>query len=111
MSESHEPSGDQAPVRLSIAQLRELVEIALLRAGASPENVAALAGKSSPRSATAFAELPPPHSITSSARASNDGGIVRPSAFAVLMLMTSSNRVGCATARSAGFAPFNNLMV
>src|SRR5262249_21258785 len=30
------------------------------------------------------------HSITSSARASNDGGIVRSSAFAVLRLITSS---------------------
>jgi delta1-piperideine-2-carboxylate reductase len=43
MRESHEPSVDQTLVRLSIAQLRELVEISLLRAGASPENVAALA--------------------------------------------------------------------
>src|SRR5207253_1833377 len=33
-------------------------------------------------------------------------GIVRPSAFAVLRLMTSSNLVGCSTGRSAGLAPF-----
>jgi hypothetical protein len=33
------------------------------------------------------------YSITSSARDSSDGGIVIPSAFAVLLLMTSSNRV------------------
>ena len=39
-------------------------------------------------------ELPPPHSITSSARRSNTSGIVRPSALAVLRLMTSSNLVG-----------------
>ena len=34
------------------------------------------------------------HSITSSARTSNDGGTVRPSAFAVLRLITSSYLVG-----------------
>src|SRR5262245_48321774 len=34
------------------------------------------------------------HSITSSARASSDGGTSRPSAFAVLRLITSSNRLG-----------------
>ena len=50
-------------------------------------------------------ELPPPHSITSSARASSVGGISRPSALAVLRLMTSSNLVGCTTGRSAGFSP------
>ena len=45
------------------------------------------------------------HSITSSARSSSDGGIVMPSALAVLRLMTSSNRVGCSMGRSAGRAP------
>src|SRR5262249_36528806 len=40
-------------------------------------------------------ELAPPHSITSSARASKLSGTVRPSAFAVLRLITSSNLVGC----------------
>src|SRR5262249_56964792 len=39
-------------------------------------------------------ELAPPYSITSSARASSAGGISRPSAFAVLRLMTSSYLVG-----------------
>src|SRR5262245_38621261 len=34
------------------------------------------------------------HSMTSSARASNDGGTVRPSVLAVLRLITSSNLVG-----------------
>src|SRR5262249_62270668 len=42
------------------------------------------------------------HWITSSARASTDGGMVRPSAFAVLRLMTSSNLVACSTGGSAG---------
>ena len=39
-------------------------------------------------------ELAPSHSITSSARASSVGGTSRPSALAVLRLMTSSNLVG-----------------
>src|SRR5262245_19962422 len=47
------------------------------------------------------------HSITSSARASSEGGTSRPSALAVLRLMTSSKRVGCSTGMSAGFSPFN----
>src|SRR5262249_19248062 len=47
--------------------------------------------------------------ITSSARASTEGGMVRPSAFAVLRLITSSNLVGCSTGRSAGLAPFRIL--
>src|SRR5262252_4962444 len=46
-----------------------------------------------------------PHSMTSSARARIDGGTVRPSAFAILRLITSSNVVGCCTGRSAGLAP------
>jgi hypothetical protein len=45
------------------------------------------------------------YSITSSAVASNDGGTVRPSALAVVRLMTRSNLVGCSTGMSAGFAP------
>ena len=35
----------------------------------------------------------------------SDGGIVRPSAFAVLRLIASSNRVGRSTGESLGFAP------
>src|SRR5262249_62131335 len=45
------------------------------------------------------------YSITWSDRPSTDGGIVSPSALAVLRLMTNSNFVGCSTGRSAGFAP------
>src|SRR5262249_12281632 len=45
------------------------------------------------------------YSITSSARASSVGGISRPSAFAVLRLITSSYLVGACTGRSAGFSP------
>ena len=45
------------------------------------------------------------HSINSSARASTVTGIVSPSAFAVVRLMTSSSLFGCSTGMSAGFAP------
>src|SRR5262245_18089429 len=45
------------------------------------------------------------HSITRSARSRSVCGIVSPSAFAVLRLMTSANLVGCSTGRSAGLAP------
>src|SRR6202011_4841664 len=40
------------------------------------------------------------HSMTSSASARSWGGIVRPSVFAVLRLMTISNLVGCITGSS-----------
>src|SRR5262249_7496110 len=50
-------------------------------------------------------ELATFHSITSPARASSVGGTSRPSALAVLRLMTRSNLVGCWTGRSAGFSP------
>jgi hypothetical protein len=43
--------------------------------------------------------------ITSSAVANSVSGMVRPSALAVLRLMTSSNLVGACTGRSAGFSP------
>src|SRR6266403_3543351 len=49
------------------------------------------------------------HSITSSARASNVGGTVRPTALAVLRLMNSSTLVGCWTGISTGFAPLRIL--
>jgi hypothetical protein len=49
------------------------------------------------RAAEKREELAPPHSITSSARASSEGGTSRPSAFAVIRLMTSSNLFGCST--------------
>src|SRR6516162_6946379 len=45
------------------------------------------------------------HLITSSARSRNDSDIVRPSALAVLRLMTSSKLVGCSTGMSAGLFP------
>ena len=48
---------------------------------------------------------PSHHSITSSARASSVGGTSRPSALAVLRLITSSYLVGACTGSSAGFSP------
>jgi hypothetical protein len=45
------------------------------------------------------------YSITSSARASTVVGTSRPSALAVLRLMTSSTFVTCCTGKSAGFSP------
>src|SRR5215467_3450479 len=42
------------------------------------------------------------YSMTRSARPSSDGGMVRPSAFAVRRLTTSSNVEGCSTGRSPG---------
>src|SRR5262249_21540822 len=50
-------------------------------------------------------ERAPPHSITSSARARSVAGTSRPSAFAVLRLITSWYLVGACTGSSAGFAP------
>lgn len=49
------------------------------------------------------------HSITLSARFNRDAGIVRPSAFAVLTLITNWNFVGCSTGKSPGFAPLRIL--
>ena len=45
------------------------------------------------------------YSITSSAVASSLSGILRPSALAVLRLMTSSYLVGACTGRSVGLSP------
>jgi hypothetical protein len=49
------------------------------------------------------------YSITSSAISRKSREIVRPSAFAVLRLMASSNLLGCSTGRSEGFAPLRTL--
>ena len=48
--------------------------------------------------------------MTSSARSSSDCGIGRPSALAVLRLITSSNFVGCSTGRSAGLRALQDLV-
>ena len=51
------------------------------------------------------------HSMTSVACARSVFGTVRPSAFAVLRLMTRSNLVGRITGKSAGLAPWRILPV
>ena len=51
------------------------------------------------------------YSITSSAIAMTPGGIVSPSALAVLRLITSSNVVGWIIGRSAGLAPLRILPI
>src|SRR5262249_25438866 len=51
-------------------------------------------------------ELAAPHSIPPAGRASSVGGTSRPSALAVLRLITSSYLTGACTGRSAGFSPF-----
>jgi hypothetical protein len=49
------------------------------------------------------------HWMISSARSRSDGGIVSRSSWAVLTLMTRSNRTGCSTGSSPGLAPFRIL--
>ena len=75
------------------------------RSPASPAAARAPRAATRRRAAEQRDELAPPHSITSSARASSDGGTSRPSALAVLRLMTNSNLVGACTGKSAGFSP------
>ena len=100
-----------------------LLQALAKRAHAGPRTSSADAASRNPitgiagccaRAASGHAAAAPPssvmnsrrsHSITSSARASSVGGTSRPSALAVLRLMTSSNLVGCTTGRSVGFAP------
>jgi hypothetical protein len=60
----------------------------------------------SSRSSRSQPNLVVTHSITLSAPARSVGGIMRPSARAVLRLTMSSNLVGCSTGSSAGLAPF-----
>ena len=56
-------------------------------------------------SGSSITALQKAYSITSSASASSVGGTARPSAFAVLRLITNSNLVGCITGKSAGLSP------
>ena len=64
------------------------------------------AAPSSTREQQTGNEITASHSITSSARMSSEGGIVKPSALAVLKLMIRRNLLGCSTGISAGLAPF-----
>jgi hypothetical protein len=66
-------------------------------------------GPSAPVGCSAGHTSAHPYRITSSAWKRSVGGMVRPRAWAVFRLMTSSNFIGCSTGRSAGFAPFRIL--
>src|SRR5829696_1593975 len=80
------------------------------RRGRLSRRLAPQAEYSGPSTAEERKQFSPPHSITSSARARSVGEIVRPRAFAVLRLITSSNLVGCSTGRSGGLAPLSTLL-
>src|SRR6516162_4480527 len=74
----------------------------------SPQGIAFLPGGARPLvAALASSWRTARHSITSSARASNVGGISRPTAAAVCRLITNSNLVGCRIGISAGFSPLS----
>ena len=62
-------------------------------------------GRKVPLSAVSRCSKQKRYSITSSARASTLCGTLRPSALAVLRLITRSYLVGACTGRSAGFSP------
>ena len=62
-----------------------------------------------PRQKERKRSTPVHYSMTWSARSSSDGGIVRPSALAVLRLIVRSYRVGCSTGNSDAFAPRSSL--
>ena len=86
-----------------------LPPIATARADPRKRGMSAFPPKSDMRGALAYVRFGPiadlAYSITSSARESNCGGTVRPSALAVLRLITSSNLVGACTGKSPGFSP------
>jgi hypothetical protein len=91
-----QPSTSWCPCRRSAACLRRSV-VELLRARRERPRRR--------RGAEQRDEITADHSITSSARASSVSGTSRPSALAVLRLITSSNLVGACTGSSAGLAP------
>ena len=62
-----------------------------------------------PFQAHALQQQPHSYSITLSARASNSGEMLRPSALAALRLMIRSNLVGCSIGSSPGLAPLRIL--
>ena len=78
-----------------ISWLRTLEDAPCIDAGLAANGMSALCQKRTLE----------PYSITSLAVASSDDGMVRPSALAVLRLITSSYLVGACTGRSDGFSP------
>src|SRR5262245_1847669 len=98
----------QALQKCPLARLSQrIVGSTVMEHADAPHPLALLrARRERPRSSAAERdELAALHSITSSARSRNDSGMVRPSVFAVVRLMTRSNLVGCWTGMSAGLAP------
>ena len=96
--------------RLSRAGIRALhIERQVADAGNLPGLLRLDAERRGEQPESAEEGAPVHYSITRSARWSSDGGIVSPSALAVLRLMRSSNFVGCSIGRSAGRAPLRIL--
>ena len=98
------PLGPAAPVQFRL----EAVDRAQRRRREQPDHLRRLGGprrRSEHDRAQCRGQIAPPHSMISSVRARIAGGIARPSAFAVLRLSSSSNRVGWTTGRSAGLVP------
>jgi hypothetical protein len=67
--------------------------------------IPAIGGRADRLNPPPIAEIAKTHSMTSSAIAITPDGMVRPSALAVLRLMTSSNLTGAWTGSSLGSAP------
>jgi hypothetical protein len=94
-----------------LVRSRHLQEVLHLGPGIGLRWSATLAAARAPRPATPPPpaeerdERAPVHWTSSSARISNASGTSRPSALAVLRLMTSSTFTDCCTGRSEGFAP------
>ena len=80
-------------------------EVAALRRDVCFEAVNGLKSDIAPCPKSAKTRSNRPYSMTSSARASSDGGIERPSNLAVRMFSTNSNFTGCSIGRSEALAP------
>src|SRR5262249_34361087 len=78
-------------------------------AGMAATSAAIISNAPSGHAAESQDELAASHSITSLANASSRSGTLRPSAFAVFRLITSSNLIGCWTGRSDALAPLRIL--
>ena len=100
------------PCRNAVTRLRcvgELMRCGRTRPPASPAAARAPRAASRRRTAEQRDELAPPHSITSSAvRLQRSCGTVRPSALAVLRLITNSNLVDCMNRQVGGLLTLEN---
>src|SRR4029078_9718020 len=96
----HERIVAGAPLRVVVGQIGEHADAPHALTGLRPRRERARWRASEQRD-----EVAPSHSITSSARASNVGGTVRPSALAVARLTTNSYLFGACTGRGGGVLP------